>query len=328
MVLDTAVAALVVTNRSLKIITMPITSELLRSLVRQFYARMAPRVGSFVDRSRAKFDFDVARDLYEGLLRPVESVIGRRTELTIVPDGVLHMVPFDALVISDSESATTYALDRFTIQTATTLGSNISAKGELRDGSVVAAFGPASPLAPLAPEREAENIGSLFAGRDVVVLRGDAATEQATREHAVNAAVLHIGAHARANDREPDFAQISLAAAVDDDGLLHAYEVRELSIAGALVVLSACETAVGRVAGGEGLLSLNRAFLQAGASGVVGTLWPIGSRTNELIGVFYRNLAAGLTPSESLRKAKLAVRSRSHPNPLHWAPFIYVTRGL
>ncbi|HSR41647.1 MAG TPA: CHAT domain-containing protein, partial [Longimicrobiales bacterium] len=104
-------------------------------------------------------------------------------------------------------------------------------------------------------------------------------------------------------------------------GLLYARRIRTLPLDGTLVVLSACETGAGRLAGGEGVLSLGRAFLQAGASGVVVTHWPVGPATADLMGELHRALADGTPPAEALRRAQLALLAGGHPEPFHWAPF-------
>src|SRR5512135_3798916 len=93
-----------------------------------------------------------------------------------------------------------------------------------------------------------------------------------------------------------------------DDGILTALEVAELDLSGvALAVLSACETGLGEVAGGEGLLGLQRAFQVAGAKLVVASLWSVGDEpTRVLMGRFYDNLwRKGLTPRAALREAQL-----------------------
>jgi CHAT domain-containing protein len=77
--------------------------------------------------------------------------------------------------------------------------------------------------------------------------------------------------------------------------------------------------------GGEGVLSLSRAFLRAGASGTVATLWPAGPATADLMGAFYPALARGETPATGLREAKLALRRGRWSNPFHWASFALVS---
>lgn len=333
-VLDTAVAALVVTREAARLLRLPLTAEALRKRVEALSARLAPRVGSFVDLSRASFDIGAARALYRDLLLPLERALGGRRRLTVVPDGPLHLVPFDALVAGGPGSAPVFAIERYTIALATSLAPAASpergqrADGGLRAGPVVAASGPAREGPPVAAEREVRAIAGALSDRKVVRLGGPGSTEGAIRRLFGSAAVLHFAAHARPNAHRPDFAHVALAPDGEDDGLLHAYEIRNLPLPGSLVVLSACESAAGRVVGGEGPLSLSRAFLQAGASGVVATLWPVGPAAADLMETFYRELARGRPTADALRAAKLSLRRGDRSEPFYWAAFTLVTAGV
>jgi len=133
-----------------------------------------------------------------------------------------------------------------------------------------------------------------------------------------------------------------------DDGILTALEVAELDLSGVeLAVLSACETGLGEVAGGEGLLGLQRAFQVAGARSVVASLWSVGDdATRDLMTRFYRNLwQKGLKPAEALRGAQLEMikeirhgetkkrgldpdqrdEDRWRASPCFWAAFVVST---
>jgi CHAT domain-containing protein len=102
-----------------------------------------------------------------------------------------------------------------------------------------------------------------------------------------------------------------------DDGILTALEVAELDLSGVeLAVLSACETGLGRVAGGEGLLGLQRAFQVAGARAVVASLWKVGDEATQiLMAEFYKNLWERKLPkAEALRQAQLTLLREYKPN--------------
>ena len=104
--------------------------------------------------------------------------------------------------------------------------------------------------------------------------------------------------------------------------MLQAWEVFEsVRLDADLVTLSACETALGREMGGEGLVGLVRAFHYAGARAVLASLWAVSDRsTAELMQAFYARLRAGTPKDEALRQAQLQVR-RTRPHPFHWAAF-------
>ncbi|HEY2933255.1 MAG TPA: tetratricopeptide repeat protein [Acidobacteriota bacterium] len=112
-----------------------------------------------------------------------------------------------------------------------------------------------------------------------------------------------------------------------EDGLLQAYEIFDLKLNADLVVLSACETGLGKEVKGEGLLGLTRAFLYAGAQSVMVSLWKVSDRsTAELMASFYRHLQEkGMTKAEALRKAQLnLINQGRYAAPFYWAPFVLV----
>jgi tetratricopeptide (TPR) repeat protein len=116
------------------------------------------------------------------------------------------------------------------------------------------------------------------------------------------------------------------------DGLFTAEEVLGLRLHGTdLVVLSACNTGVGKVKAGEGVYGLRRAFVQAGTKGLVMSMWPVPDQeTKELMVLFYRNIQVGkMNRSQALRRAALkqmqVVKERyGHTNPLFWGAFVYL----
>jgi CHAT domain-containing protein len=112
-----------------------------------------------------------------------------------------------------------------------------------------------------------------------------------------------------------------------EDGVLRLDEVYNLRLNADLVVLSACETGLGPVIQGEGILSLTRGFLYAGASNVLVSLWKAAdAQTGELMPSFYGYMLDGTGKSAALRWAKLAM-IRSNPRyarPFYWAPFVLV----
>lgn len=325
-VLDSTVAVLVITDHDATLRRLPVTPDTLRARVGALLARLVPRIGSLVDTAHAALDAELSEQLYTALLAPVEPDLGGRTHLSIVPDGPLHLLPFDALVITRTP-VTQYTLDRFRLTLAPSLSLVMARDRPLSAGPVLGVVGPAAPGIIEGADRELAALARALAPREVHLLQRLEATEAAVRGYARGAALLHVAAHARPNDAEPAYARLALIPEGTDDGLLHAYEIERLPLPGTLVVLSACETGVGRLLGGEGVLSLSRAFLRAGARGTVATLWPTGPASADLMAAFYPALARGEAPAAALREAKLALRHGQWSNPFHWAGFVLVTRG-
>jgi CHAT domain-containing protein len=141
--------------------------------------------------------------------------------------------------------------------------------------------------------------------------------------------VLHIASHALLNEREPELSGIVLSlvdqAGKPQNGYIQAREIYNLNLAADLVVLSACETAVGREIRGEGMLSLMRAFEYAGVPRVVASLWKVpDAPTAELMERFYTAMfRRKMTPAAALRSAQLEMwKSGKWRDPRSWAGFV------
>jgi len=140
--------------------------------------------------------------------------------------------------------------------------------------------------------------------------------------------IVHFATHGLINNQHPDLSGVVLSL-VDEqgrpqNGFLRLYDIYNLKLNADLVVLSACQTALGKEIKGEGLVGLTRGFMYAGAPRVVATLWRIDDRaTADMMRRFYESmLKDGLRPSAALRAAQLSMlRDRRWRSPHFWAPF-------
>jgi len=137
-----------------------------------------------------------------------------------------------------------------------------------------------------------------------------------------------IATHGFLDTARPSLSAIALSLVSPDgtpqEGFLRAHELYNLNLSADLVVLSACETGLGKEIRGEGLIGLTRAFMYAGASRVIVSLWSVSDRaTASLMSRLYREmLRNGRTPAASLRAAQLALRSDARwQHPYYWAAF-------
>jgi CHAT domain-containing protein len=143
--------------------------------------------------------------------------------------------------------------------------------------------------------------------------------------------ILHFATHGLLNTQRPQFTGVVLSLVGNRegaDGFLRTDEVFNLRLASPLVMLSACETGLGKEARGEGVIGLTRAFMYAGAPTVGVSLWSVADKsTADLMADFYKNLlgAAQQPPSAALRSARLSmIAGKRYSAPFYWAPFALV----
>jgi CHAT domain-containing protein len=142
--------------------------------------------------------------------------------------------------------------------------------------------------------------------------------------------VVHIATHGLLNAERPQFTGLvlSLVGNKKEDGFLRTDEVFNLKLGSPLVILSACETGLGKEKRGEGVIGLTRAFMYAGAPTVGVSLWSVADRsTAELMTNFYKRLLTGqgTSPANALRAAQTdMIAGKKYSAPFYWSPFILV----
>ncbi len=204
-------------------------------------------------------------------------------------------------------------------------------KGEPLRGEAAALARRGISLGPLPGTRtEIENVAALFPGQAGVRL-GTEASEAAVRGLPPRTPFLHFACHGLLDPEFPMNSALALsppapgeAAAARDDGILQAWEiVQNVKLDADCVVLSACETGVGKVMAGEGVMGLTRAFFHAGARSVMVSLWPISDEsTSALMHAFYREVLSGAPEDAALLRAQREVaRDRRFAHPFFWAAF-------
>lgn len=308
--------------------------------------------GSPIGRRRLAASRELGRELYRGLVEPVEEALAGGARILVVPDGALHLLPFAALVRGAGDDAS-YLVEWRPLHFAL----SGTAYAELRQrqptaprdpvflafadpsyGETAAGDGARSRLAPLPASRsEVEAVAALFGGGSAVYL-GEAASERRVRSLAGGARYLHFAVHGVLDERLPLDSRLALAPPAaplaTDDGFLHAWEVlEELPLAADLVVLSACGSALGEEGAGEGLIGLARSFFLAGARSVLASLWEVRDRTSvELMTRFYRALKDGTPKDEALAAAQVELlrgtAGEAAARPASWAAFeLFGDRG-
>ncbi|APV49168.1 hypothetical protein BWI17_05425 [Betaproteobacteria bacterium GR16-43] len=275
----------------------------------------------------------IGKKLSARLLDPLTPDIGNAKTWIISPDGPLAFLPFEALrigkqlVLETKNVVYTPSLSSLAIMPARVT------TGPRWDflGVGVSNFGKSSPWRDL-PEAEAEvnAIGELFPVSRVLI--GAQATEERFRTLDTAGELrryryVHFATHAFLSDRGTSLSGVVLAGAgtTGGDGIITAAEWPTYRLDSDLVVLSACDTGLGRLVAGEGVVGLPSAFLTAGTRAVVLTLWSVAdSSAAEFMPRFYKRLKAGRAPAEALRETKLELARSKGPwsSPRHWAPYV------
>jgi CHAT domain-containing protein/tetratricopeptide (TPR) repeat protein len=311
-------------------------------------------------RSR-KSQNEFARVPFGVLMEPVVS--GQSpTRLIIVPDGKLNLLPFDALqdsegrfvlqshVVTYAPSATVLHLLREPrpssfanrsflgvggVAYSSSMASGSGGKGPAPSSTNVADFfGLDSVIFPDLPgsTQEVVSAATIIGGANQLLLEGKATEAEFKAQPLSEFQVIHLAVHGLANSEFPDRAALVLgsSAATGDDGLLQVREIRDLPLRAELVTLSACDTGAGKLLGQEGIASLERAFLLAGAKSVIASLWPADDTfTIALMKRMYQHLAEGTDKGTALRQAKLDLLKEfgDQALPVYWAGFTLVGDG-
>lgn len=279
--------------------------------------------------------------LYQKLLAPFQGQLMHKEKLTIIPDGPLRNLPFEALFSqpvegNDIDASLPYLIKEFDISydfSSSLFLERLDGIQKQNDGFI--GFAPVNyeQLPSLAEsEKEIQAIADLFtaANRSAQVFLGQSAQESSLKAKAIQQArFLHISTHAEVNEQNPYLSGIILNPSDEsevEDGTLYISEAYNLSLNADLVVLSTCQSKIGKHIKGEGMLGLSRAFLYAGGRNLMASLWDVEDEVTALIMQdFYSNVFDGQSYSQALRQAKLKlIASNTFSYPMDWAPFVLI----
>ena len=240
----------------------------------------------------------------------------------IVPHDALHHLSFATLFDGKDYLADRFPL--FSVPSASVLRYTLERRAREKNTRVLAVGNPdlENPALELPfAEREVGAIGWNFP--NITVLTGKRATEGWVVRHISDFGIIHLASHGEFDPVNPLFSAIKLARDEKDDGDLKTSEIFGLDIQAGLVVLSACQTGLGKVTKGDDVIGMNRAFLYAGTHAVLSSLWRVSDiSTAILVKEFYREYKTTPT-AESLQKAMRHVKTR-YPHPGYWGAFVLV----
>lgn len=284
-----------------------------------------------------------AAALYDVLLKEaLSSLTAGVNRLLVVPDRALHYLPLGLLRPGPDAEPIASRYEVVTIPSATVwlrlrgLPGTPSAALSFADPSLPAAAASAGAsaaersgrLGPLAFARREGRSLVARAGPGSHLVVGAEASERAFKQTSfASYGVVHMGAHALADDESSERTMLMLAPGDGEDGRLKLDEIRRLPLGGQLVILAACRSTTGEYVHGEGALGLASSFLLSGARAVLGTLWAVrDDEAEEFSKEFFANLSGGRTASAAVAAAQRTLRARGRP-PAAWAAFVLMGDG-
>ena len=315
-------------------------------------------VESQIDFRWANFNFDLLHKLYLELLgKPAAQLLDKTKDLVIIPDDILFYFPFEMLVTKIDPGEVKYLTEDYAISYSSSvsllnpeLHKKVIAQNELlafgnpdfkeKEKGILAQLASyvknrtilrGNDFMPLPnAELEVNTIASDF--ENAMVLTGKDATEKHFKELAAHYKNIHLATHFLVNDSQPLYSKIVLSQSNNEqeDGLLQTYEIYNLRLNAEMVVLSGCNSGLGKLKHGEGLVGMTRAFLYAGVPSLIVSLWPVDDESTALLmKQFYKYLNEGNNKKTALKKAKIdLIKSKDKKrDPFYWAPFVLIGDG-
>lgn len=297
----------------------------------------------YTEKTRISKFYNLSSQLFNNLIAPAN--ISMNNKLVIIPDGILHYLPFEVLLKQASPTSLSYQTLAYLIKehtihydfslenvlqnevarsTATedfagfapSFNNNLLAAAEVRGCSNV--------LVNLKEtSKSVKSISPLFNGAEFIE---ENATLEIFIQNIKKYKLLLLATHACVDDEDPMFSKIYFTQTLDGNNYLSAHALYNMQLDADLVYLSACETALGEILEGEGVQSLSRAFLLGGAKSIVTTLWEVNDKSASQITIsFFSNFKNGFDKSTSLQKAKLKlIKHEKLSHPYFWSPFILI----
>ncbi len=330
-------------------------SDSLKRLIDQFQSEFIPKQKLTIKRNdpltQGLLDeqfFKLSHDFYKKLWLPFDSSdLLLNKKIVLIPDGFLNYLPFELLIKDNVQKD--YQNYYYLVQdhpisyypSATLLYSERTKEKQVEPppkdffGLGVSQFtdinctidGNAySNLSSIAAS--INRLRDLFSSNLSAAILDEQVTEGAFKSlDLVNYRYLHFATHGVINTETPDFSSILLQPDDQEDGCLNMYEIFDLNFNADLVTLAACQTGIGKLVHGEGMVGFTRALMYAGTPSVILSLWEVTDEsTNQLFLDYYLKLAKdGSDKYAPLRATQLGmIKSGEYSNPYYWAPFVFI----
>ncbi|MGB7070545.1 MAG: CHAT domain-containing tetratricopeptide repeat protein [Pyrinomonadaceae bacterium] len=303
----------------------------------------------------ARGDLDLqkaSRELYDLLLKPASALLEGKTNIIIVPDGPLWGLPFQALMDEKGK----YLIEKAAVSYAPSLTAlremrkKAATRRPSQDAELIAFGNPIvgsetkqrvqrvfmnEKLEPLPEaERLVKELGKMYGPTRSKIFTGDAAREETAKMESPKYRIVQFATHGILNNVSPMYSHLVMsqdAKNPNEDGLLEAWELKDLDLKADMVILTACETARGKISNGEGMIGMTWASFIAGAPTTVASQWKVeSSSTTELMLEFHRQMLKKkrVSKAEALRRASLKLlKNPQYRHPSYWAGFVLIGDG-
>jgi CHAT domain-containing protein len=248
-------------------------------------------------------------------------------QVIIIPDGLLNYIPFESFNTDNSN----YLVEEYSISYTNSATLLKQLKPNAKNNIKVMAFAPnfnksnSSVLLELPNNiKETENILSHFKG---TAFTNENASLINFNSHNKDYGIIHLATHAVLNDKNPEYSYLAFTPNFKDENLLYIADLYNLQLTANMITLSACESGIGDLKRGEGMMSLAHGFYFSGTKSIASTLWKVNdASSSSLMDVFYKNLSEGKTKNLALQNAKLDFITKNKNNalshPYYWSGFI------
>ncbi len=281
-----------------------------------------------------------AETISRAIIPPLPGSVDR---LIVIPTGRMGVIPFEALFTKSAKGVNDYnhlpyLLNKYSVSYEFSAGMILQ-----KNSTSGAASTPPSILlcAPVefeattnlnrlpGTEEEVTEISRLFTSQNLkneILLKENADEDKIKSAGIKDYRYLHFATHGIVDESNPELSRIFLSRGENEDGNLFSGEIYNLELNADLVALSACETGLGKISKGEGVIGLSRALVYAGARSIIVSFWNVAdASTSQLMSEFYANLLTENNDdfAAALRAAKLKmVREKNYAAPYYWAPFV------
>ncbi|MBX9851952.1 MAG: CHAT domain-containing protein [Cytophagaceae bacterium] len=334
----------IVSKQSFKVKNIPLNADFNKEV-----ATFRNAIKLNISAAYIKSAYNIYKDIFPA------RIAGKVEHLIVIPDGKLGSIPYEALISQKPKETTpdfrnlAYLIKKYSFSYNYSSILFFETRNKEKDFQNLASsillcapvnFDASKRLKSLpGTAAEVSKIDELFKNNNAntkVLLNEEANEKNIKSTQLKNYKFIHLATHGIVNEDKPELSQIFLHASEDkkEDGDLFSGEIYNLEIKADLVVLSACQTGLGKIKKGEGIIGLSRALIYAGANNVMVSLWTVSDEsTSELMIDFYGTLLFSKIAMNygsydyylALRRAKLAlIKEGKFSQPYYWAPFILI----